>query len=115
MNDIKNFLININEIRSYKEGRRGIKLKPLLLLQDFNLFFRGYFLIHILGIFFIEFFSHFVTHLLKFEFNLLSFLFYHVLKFFIIIGFFSEFDSNKRVTIKLKKLESKLDIHTNMP
>ena len=114
MNNVEDFFINVDKIRSYQEIRRSIKLKPLLLLQDLNLFLRRNFLIQILRIFLIKVFTHFISHLLQFKFNLFSFLFNHVLKFFIIICFFSKSYTYQRITIKFKELKPKLNINTDM-
>lgn len=84
------------------------------MLQHLYLFLGWYFLVCIFGILFIKVFPHLISYLLKLKFNIFSFSFDHFLNLFIIVCFFSEFDSFERISIKLKELESELNIDADM-
>lgn len=115
MNNIEDFLINIDKSRCNQEGWWSVQLKPLLLLKHSDLIFWWYLLVHILWILFIELLAHFVSHFLKFYFNLLSFLLDHFFEFFVVVGLLSEPDAPERISLEFEKLEPQFHVHSNVP
>ncbi len=114
MNYIENLFVNVDKAWRDEERTWCVKLEPLLLLQKFNLLLWWYFLISIFRVLFIEILAHFSAHLLQLYFDFLPFLFNHLLKFFIIVGFLSESDSFQWIAIKLKELKSQLYVNADM-
>lgn len=114
MDDIEDLSIDIYWSRSDEESAWSIELFPLLLLEQFNLFLRRYFLLELFTVLF-DLLCHFVTHFLQFNRNLCSFLLYQFLKLFEVISFLSEANSLARITVDLIELKSQFYMDSNCP
>jgi hypothetical protein len=114
MNDIEDFPVDIDESGSNEKGAGSIELLPLLLLQQLDLFLRGYLLLQIVRILF-NLLRHLAAHLLQFYLNLGPLLLYQLLQLLKVVRLLPESNALARLTVDLIKLESQLDVDADRP